>query len=220
MGNYFDIRMRIAVALLIGLVSADDTTAIWGLTRTNSERDNANTQIGFGNHATDQANARPPMRSHVQMQESESDSSSDSDSSDDEDLQTTADARFDTFPVGMDKSIVYERVITPRFSQDTDDLFMRSMIANYAHEEKSEIKEHDDGTKSGGEPTGRFWMNKEDAMSAAREVLNTHKGLGGAGLDQYLAPFFDKAWGHFDVNRTGWIEVIKMPQFMRFLASD
>ena len=213
--------MRLAIALLLGLVSADDTTAIWGLTSTNSEKANAETQITFGNHATDQANARPPMRSHVQMDESESDSSSDSSDSDsDEDLQTTSDARFDTFPVGLDKSSVYERVITPRFSQDTDDLFMRSMIATYAHEEKSEIKEHDDGTKSGGEPTGRFWMNKEDAMSAAREVLNTHKSLSGATLDQYLATFFNKAWGHFDVNQSGWIEVIKMPQFMRFLASD
>ena len=211
--------MRLVVALFIGLVSADDTTAVWGLTSTNSEKDNSNTQITFGNYATDAANARPPMRSHIQVEDSDSDSDSSS-SSDDEDLQTSSDARFDTFPVGLDKSTLYERVITPRFSQDTDDLFMRSMIATYAHEEKSEIKEHDDGTKTGGEPTGRFWMSKEDAMSAAREVLNTHKGLQGGALDQYLNTFFNKAWGHFDVNQFGWIEVIKMPQFMRFLASD
>jgi len=120
----------------------------------------------------------------------------------------------------LDKSTVYERVITPRFSQDTDDIFMRSMIKTYAHEEKSKVVEHDDGTKSGGEPTGNFWMSKEDAMSAANEVLATHKGLGGGSLDQYLGTFFDKAWKHFDVNLNGWIEVIKMPQFMRFLASD
>ena len=128
--------------------------------------------------------------------------------------------RFDTFPVGLDKSTLYERVITPRFSADTDDLFMRSMIETYAHEEKSEVVEHDNGTKTGGEPTGRFWMNKDDAMLAAKEVLGTHKGLGGEALDKYLATFFDKSWGHFDVNQTGWIEVIKMPQFCRFLASD
>jgi len=97
---------------------------------------------------------------------------------------------------------------------------MRSMITTYAHEEKSEIVEHDNGTKTGGEPTGRFWMNKDDTTAAAREVLNTHKGLGGAALDQYMATFFEKAWAHFDVNKTGWIEVIKTPQFMRFLASD
>ena len=141
---------------------------------------------------------------------------SESSESDDEDVQT----QFDTIPVGYDGAHFYERKVTPRFSQDTDDIFMRSMITAYAHEEKSKVEEHDDGTKSGGEPTGKFWMNKEDALSAAREVLNTHKGLAGAALDQYIATFFDKSWGHFDVNRTGWIEVIKMPQFCRFLASD
>ena len=211
--------MRFAVALLIGLVSAnkDDTTAVWGLTSTNSEKANAGTQVSYGGYSTDAANARPPYRSNY-LQQSDSDSS-DSDS-DDEDVQAGTDVRFDTFPVGLDKSTVYERVITPRFSQDTDDIFMRSMIATYAHEEKSEVKEHDDGTKTGGEPTGRFWMSKDDATSAAREVLSTHKGLNGAALDQYLATFLDKSWGHFDVNQTGWIEVIKMPQFCRFLASD
>lgn len=176
----------------------------------------------YAGYSTDAANARPPYRSnYLQQQESDSDSddSSDSDSGD-EDVQTAIDARFDTFPVGLDKSSFYERVITPRFSQDTDDIFMRSMIAQYAHEEKSEVVEHDNGTKTGGEPTGRFWMNKDDATLAAREVLSTHKGLNGAALDQYLATFLEKAWGHFDVNKTGWIEVIKMPQFCRFLASD
>merc|ERR1712188_136712 len=101
---------------------------------------------------------------------------------------------FDTFPVGLDKSSFYERVITPRFSQDTDDIFMRSMIATYAHEEKSEVVKHDDGSTTGGEPTGKFWMNKDDAMAAAKEVLGTHKGLAGPALDQYLATFFAKAW--------------------------
>ena len=94
------------------------------------------------------------------------------------------------------------------------------MIKTYAHEEKSKVVEHDDGTKTGGEPTGRFWMNQADATSAAREVLQTHKGLTGKALDDYLKTFFQKAWRHFDVNQTGWVEVIKMPQFMRFLASD
>ena len=39
-------------------------------------------------------------------------------------------------------------------------------------------------------------------------------------LDAYMKTYFQKAWDHFDVNQTGSIEVIKMPQFMRFLASD
>ena len=189
--------MKFAIALLLGVVSAS----------------NATTYSEIAPHSY----IEMPFNPDYIQQESESESS---DSDDDEAVQTQADSRFDTFGVWLDKSQFYERVITPRFSQDTDDIFMRSMIKTYAHEEKSKVVEHDDGTKTGGEPTGRFWMNKEDALNAAKEVLATHKGLTGKALDSYLATFFDKAWGHFDVNRTGWIEVIKMPQFCRFLSSD
>jgi len=58
------------------------------------------------------------------------------------------------------------------------------------------------------------------ALAAAKEVLNTHKGLSGDALTAYLDTYFAKAWAHFDVNQGGDIEVIKMPQFMRFLCSD
>merc|ERR1719327_617278 len=211
--------MKLVHAILLGLVAADDTSKVWDLTSTNSQKEESAFQVWYGNWATEKANARPPYRSNY-IQQADSDSDSDSSDDSDEDVQAQADVRFDTFPVGLDKSTVYERVITPMFSQDTDDIFMRSMIKTYAHEEKSKVVEHDDGTKTGGEPTGKFWMNKEDALSAAQEVLATHKGLSGGSLDQYLGTFFDKAWKHFDVNLTGWIEVIKMPQFMRFLASD
>ena len=114
----------------------------------------------------------------------------------------------------------YERVTTPRFSADTDDIFMRSMIEQYALEERTKVVEHDNGLKTGGEPSGKFWMNQAAANAAAKEVLTTHKGLTGELLSNYMDTYFAKAWGHFDVNQTGFIEVIKMPQFMRFLCSD
>ena len=114
----------------------------------------------------------------------------------------------------------YERVTTPRFSADTDDIFMRSMIEQYALEERTKVVEHADGLKTGGEPSGKFWMNQASALAASKEVLATHKGLSGKMLDDYVNTYFAKAWGHFDVNQTGFIEVIKMPQFMRFLCSD
>ena len=110
----------------------------------------------------------------------------------------------------------YVRVIPERFLSDEDDIFMRSMYQNYALEEKTPTTE----TDPGGEPTGKFWLNRMAAFAAAKEVLATHKGLTGAALDKYLATYFDKAWNHFDVNQTGRFEVIKAPQFMRFLASD
>jgi|TARA_B110000977_G_scaffold166694_1_gene214711 hypothetical protein len=105
----------------------------------------------------------------------------------------------------------YERVTTPRFSQDGDDIFMRSMIEQYALEEKTKVVEHDDGTKTGGEPTGKFWMDFNTSKAAASEVLGTHKGLHGAALQTYLDTYYEKAWRHFDVNQSGAVEVIKMP---------
>ena len=104
----------------------------------------------------------------------------------------------------------YERVVTPNFAADSDDIFMRSMIQQYAVEKKNKD----------GSPTGSFWMRESDTRAAAMEVLNTHKHLSGPALETYMNTYFAKAWGHFDVNRVGMVEVIKMPQFMRFLCSD
>ena len=104
----------------------------------------------------------------------------------------------------------YQRVVTSRFSADDDDIFMRSMIKTYALE----------GKNKDGSPNGAFWMDEAATRAAAAEVLNTHKGLAGAELESYLQTYFPRTWNHFDVNRTGKIEVIKMPQLMRFLASD
>ena len=109
----------------------------------------------------------------------------------------------------------YERVIPGRFQAGSDDLFMRSVIANYAVEKKA----CDDEGKN-CKPSGSFWLNKNGARALGQEVLQTHKGLAGAALSKYLDTYFDKAWGHFDVNRVGVIEAGKAPLLMRFLASD
>ena len=108
----------------------------------------------------------------------------------------------------------YERVTPARFSADSDDIFMRSMIATYAIE-----------TNSAGEdekpvPSGKFVMDKAGMKAAAAEVLCTHKQICKDSVEGYFTKYFEKAWNHFDVNGTGSIEVIKTPQFMRLLASD
>ena len=108
----------------------------------------------------------------------------------------------------------YVRVVPARFSSDDDDIFMRSMINNYA------IDKNCAGKDDPPAPCGTFTMNESTMRAAASEVLCTHKGLCGAALETYLGTYFAKSWGHFDVNKTGEIEVIKSPQFMRFLASD
>ena len=43
-------------------------------------------------------------------------------------------------------------------------------------------------------------MDPSSTEAAAREVLNTHKGLSGQMLDDYLKTYFQKTWDHFDVN--------------------
>ena len=112
----------------------------------------------------------------------------------------------------------YERVIPPRFDAHTEqfgqvDIFQRSMLENYATEGE---KDKEDG----GGPTGHFFLTKSQAKAAAIEALGTNKGMTPEALSAYLATYFDKAWGHFDVNQTGSIDSIRMAEFMRFLASD
>ena len=153
---------------------------------------------------------------------------SDSDSEDDQMVGTDAQKVIEKEPIynaweSIKDGAVdgkYERVITPHFSGDSDDIFMRSMLKTYAHERRTSIEELDDGTRIGGEPTGSFWMGKKDMYRAAKEVLGTHKGLSGDKLSSYLDTYFDRAWDNFDVNGSGAVEVIKSPQFMRFLCSD
>ena len=145
-------------------------------------------------------------------------SSSDSDSSEsDEENVQLADDEVDHsnefFLPGQHEMLGgggYERVTPARFAADTDDIFMRSMIEQYALEQKNK-----DGT-----PSGKFWMDEAATRAAAREALETNCKVTGKARDNWLNTYFAKAWNHFDVNRTGKIEVIKMPQLMRFLCSD
>jgi len=119
------------------------------------------------------------------------DSSSSSSDSDEEDVQLSD---FQPGQAGRVGASAYSRVIPDRFSADSDDLFMRSVLKNYAIEGETE-KTHI--------PTGVFYLNETNARELAKEVLGTHKGLTGKALDDYLASYWSKAWGHFDVNRTG-----------------
>ena len=162
--------------------------------------------LGF---ATVETNAVEIHNRHVEgvtfLQQSESDSSDD----EEENVQLAGDYFVPGFSGAIGAS-AYSRATPERFSADTDDIFMRSMINNYALEAKDKD----------GLPTGAFWVDEFAAKAAASEVLCTHKKICGDELASYLATYFSKAWGHFDVNRTGYVEVIKMPQLVRFLASD
>merc|ERR1712167_135488 len=131
-------------------------------------------------------------------------------------VHAKGDEFYTPFEKGMLGAKEYKRVIPARFQGDGDDIYMRSMIENYALEKK--LGGDDDATKD--TPTGKFFLDETGAKAAASEVLGTHKGLSGDKLKSYLGTYWAKAWGHFDVNQSGKIEVEKAPSLMRFLASD
>ena len=91
---------------------------------------------------------------------------------------------------GMIGASAYDREprMPAHFASDDDDIFMRSMIENYALEEKT-AEDKATGYK-GGEPTGKFWMDEAAANAAGREVLCTHKAICGADLDTYMSTYF------------------------------
>ena len=91
----------------------------------------------------------------------------------------------------------YERELPERFSNDDDDIFMRSMIATYAIETNSA------GPDDKPVPSGKFVMDKAGMKAAAAEVLCTHKQICKDSVEGYFTKYFEKAWKHFDVNETG-----------------
>ena len=204
-------KYTLAVAVFVGLVSAEEP--VWSLRSVNDHRTDSTVIMGYQGHSVKQADARPPYQSTAQLDaEADSSSSSSSDSAvqlgDDE-----VDHSGEFFAPGQHDMLgagEYKRVTPARFAADDDDIFMRSMINQYANEHKNKD----------GSPNGSFWVTEAAARSAASEVLATHKGMKGAELAAYLTTYFARTWGHFDVNRVGKVDVIKMPQLMRFLASD
>ena len=116
---------------------------------------------------------------------------------------------YNAWDAVKDEEEGYHRAIPAYFSGDSDDLFMRSMCKTYALE----------GKNKDGSPNGNFVMDEATTRAAASEVLETHKGLKGDEKKKYLDTYFARTFAHFDVTKGGKVEVIKMPQFMRFLAS-
>ena len=106
----------------------------------------------------------------------------------------------------------YERVVPEQFTdQHDDDMFMHSMITNYAHEGR------DDAT---GAPNGKFFLDKDNAYRASEEVVSTHLHLQGKELKDYLTYNFDEAWDFYDVNRENSIEADRMSTFFRYLCKN
>ena len=91
-----------------------------------------------------------------------------------------------------------------------DDMFMWSMISNYALELAGA-----DGT-----PTGQFVFKMPQAQMAAYEILDTHMGLKGKDADEYLGKYLGPTFEHFDTANYGYIEADRMSGFFRYLTGN
>ena len=202
--------MKFAVAVLLGAVSAyvpqtSPDRPVWGLRSVNEFRTDAGIQKTYGEVSTKAANDRDPQSSSL-VQESDSSDSSDSD---DDFVQ-----QKDYFPRDNGHA-GYERKIPVNFQTGDDDIFMRSVIQDFATEgEVTEKGEHE------GEPTGVFTLNEAQAKALGSAVLSTKKGLTGEALAEYLGAYWAKTWRHYDVNQSGSIPAGYAPLLARFLAND
>jgi hypothetical protein len=212
-------KYTLAIAALLGALSVEEIQAITVFT--------TNGAVAYAAPASDDSgnSSESSSDSDGSSSDSESDSDSSSDNADAKksgfvQLNDVGDKEWDGvdhsgefFQPGQHEMLGgggYERQTPKRFAADNDDIFMRSMIEQYALEQK---------TKE-GYPSGKFWMDEAATRAAANEVLETNCKMNGVSKADWLKTYFGKAWGHFDVNRSGKVEVIKMPQLMRFLCSD
>ena len=204
-------KFSFAVACLIGLVSADEP--IWALLSVTDNAEDAKEVSSYVNYATEQSNKRIKDSTHLQVYDNLS-----SDDEEETNVQLNGDDSesdhskefYNAWDAVKDEEEGYHRALPAYFSGDGDDLFMRSKCKTYALE----------GKNKDGSPNGNFMMDEATTRAAASEVLETHKGLKGDEKKKYLDTYFARTFAHFDVTKGGKIEVIKMPQFMRFLASD
>ena len=66
----------------------------------------------------------------------------------------------------------------------------------------------------------QFWINKEGAEKATREIVQKNLHLNGEKLDEYMNMNFGEAWEHYDVLGTGLVEVEQMSSFMKRVLKD
>ena len=103
------------------------------------------------------------------------------------------------------------RIIPERFTGDNADKLMHSIISKYAVETKDPV------TKK---PTGHFFLDRAAAEAISREVIGTHLHLTGAKASEYFDEHVPDTWQRFDVNKEGWVEAERMPQFLRIIVGN
>lgn len=129
----------------------------------------------------------------------------------DDEVTDQSDQYFAAGDQGMTPNgVEYIRTVPEQFNEESPNKFMRSMIENYALEQKT----------AKGEPSGIFRMNQKQTMQASKDVVAKNKKLEGKALDDFMSQYFERTWEHFDVNKETMLDVLDMPPFMKYLCSD
>lgn len=86
---------------------------------------------------------------------------------------------------------------------------MHSLIQNYATE-----------GNTAGQPNGKFYLTRKDAMSVASEVAETHLGIKGDANAKFVDNIGQKAFDHVDNLNEGFIDIVKGPIFLRYVLDE
>lgn len=115
----------------------------------------------------------------------------------------------------------YARKVPERFVGDAAqedvppvDKFTQNLITKYATEGHNGDKDHP-------KPNGKFYINRANALTVAKEVICTHFKKCGAEADEWLTSAdltrFDNAFNYFDVNKEGRLDAVGVGTFFRYL---
>ena len=66
----------------------------------------------------------------------------------------------------------------------------------------------------------QYWMDRKGSSTVARELIVQYLKLSGEKLENYMTFNFADLWDHFDVNKTGLVEIERMSQFYKMLLRD
>jgi len=122
---------------------------------------------------------------------------------------------MNAFGVNSHKARYYERETPERYDKDGDDTLMKSLISKYAVEGNTDVIH-----KGKGEPNGKFYVDKANLYAASQEVVETHLNLDAAKRDTYVDKQFKTLFEHYDVNQEGYLEVERVPMFLRQIVGE
>jgi len=104
----------------------------------------------------------------------------------------------------------YERQVPAIYSEESDDRLMHSLIKNYATE----------GKGADGNGNGKFYLTRADALLVAGEIGNTHLGLKGDNLKNFVQTTGNMAFDTVDVGHEGFVDIMKGPVFCRYVLDE